>query len=158
LRKFKDFSEFFEISLKSGLTSCRKDPGGGKAQPRPQGISSMRAILVGLISALSLVGCTFPSCFETCPLLDPAQCGCGPRVPCCAPRSYCGSPCSTPGYLPYYGSPSCDNSMGFQPTVAPVYSMAGMPAPQSAPPATAACAGNTGLTSPQGPTGQLTSF
>ncbi len=118
----------------------------------------MRAILLGTLSALSLVGCTFPPFFGTCPLLDPAQYGCGPRVPYCVPRSYCGSPCSTPGYPPSYGSPPCCGPNGFQPAVAPAYTVNGMPDLQVAPPATTAYAGNTGLIAPQGPGVQTTPY
>lgn len=114
----------------------------------------MRSILAATLSALSLAGCTLPPGFETCLLIDPAQYGCGPRVP------YCSTPCHYPGCGPYgaasncgppiYGYPPSGGLMWGQPAVAPAGDMGRIPGPQFAPPAAPPCAGNTANISPQG--------
>jgi hypothetical protein len=126
----------------------------------------MRSILFGTLSAMSLAGCTFPRFFETCPLLDPAQVGCGPRVP------YCESICGNPGCGPYGAPPNCGpyrpingyppggGLMWGLPAVAPagypVGRVEGMPDPRLAPVAATPCPCNTGNIWPQGPNVQTT--
>jgi hypothetical protein len=95
----------------------------------------MRSILIVTFS-VSLAGCTVPPCFESCPLFDPAQYGCGPRVP------YCASPSANPGCAscgaaanwgpPIYGYPPSGGLMWGQPAVAPAGCMGGIPDPQLA--------------------------
>lgn len=62
----------------------------------------MRSIVVCTLAAISLAGCTYPRCCEMCPIFDPTQYGCGPRVP------YYESPCGNVGcglnpFMPLYG-------------------------------------------------------
>ena len=51
----------------------------------------MRSIQFGTLAALIFAGCALPPCFYSCPLVDPAQCGCGPRVPYCTSPPGCGA-------------------------------------------------------------------
>jgi hypothetical protein len=51
----------------------------------------MRSIRFGTLAAMIFAGCALPPCFYSCPLVDPAQCGCGPRVPYCTSPPGCGA-------------------------------------------------------------------
>ena len=119
----------------------------------------MRSMLFGILSAISLAGCTFPPFFNTCPLLDPAQVGCGPRVPYC--ETICGNPVCPCGaapncgpYRPIEGYPPSGGLMWGQPAVAPagytVIQTGGTPDPRLAPgPATPSPnGGNAGALGP----------
>lgn len=123
----EQFSTFFAIL--SEFSKVRreilpKESRQRRKRPCRNRILSMRSLSVGALLALTLAGCTFPPFFESCPLLDPAQYGCGPRVPYWEPS--CGWPCCPPPrpYAPYGGPPV--------PMYAPVPMSA--PAPMYAPP------------------------
>jgi hypothetical protein len=98
---FAIFSEFIQV----GREILPKELRQRTKCPRRNRIFGMRSILVGTLLALTSAGCTFPPFFESCPLLDPAQYGCGPRVPYWEPS--CGWPCCPPPrpYAPYGGPP-----------------------------------------------------
>jgi hypothetical protein len=73
----------------------------------------LRAFSLSMLCALCFSGCTWPLCCANCPFLDPAQYGCGPRVPCW------NSPCCSFGCRPYWGCQPCCYAEGCRPLPVP---------------------------------------
>lgn len=103
----------------------------------------MRSVLLCTASAILFAGCTLPPCFDCCPLLDPAQYGCGPRVPYCTSPPGCGAYGSVTEYgPPINGYPASGGLSWGQPAFTPGCPVTGAWNPQTWPQATVSGAGN----------------